>query len=235
MIPSYLLRGSVSYHSRRAILRQSTLRFATTLTQPTSVIAEPSTLTSPLVKYEALCANGTLTRDEHQIAALQQLDLLWHTLAKSRYEPPPPPKLQASAANKDGGVGKAFGNMARKWGIAMGGGSENPSGAGGVKVSTFGAPKSDSKKSASSSGGGFFGSLLGKVSADGGAGSSLEADTLARPPANAPRGLYLYGGVGTGKTYVPAAWVLGFETVGTASQVVQQLTYCTGSCQDNLF
>jgi len=207
MTLSYLMRGSISHHSRRALLRQPTLRFATTLTQPTREPAEPSALTSPLVKYEALCANGTLTRDEHQIAALQQLDLLWHTLSNSRYEPPPPPKLKASTSNQDGGVSQVFSSMARKWGIAMGGGSENPSGAGGVKVSTFGAPKPDSSKSASSSsnskGGGFFGSLLGGASAGSGASSGLEAAaTMARPPVNAPRGLYLYGGVGTGKTCV---------------------------------
>jgi predicted ATPase len=201
---SVLGRGAASRHAQRAALRRvtTTATLASSSTSEAADLADFAGLTSPLAKYEALCASGTLTRDRHQVAALEQLDALWNTLAKRPQYAPPPPKRrdqQAGAGSGGGGVGAALGNLARRWGVAMGGGSENPSGAGGVKVSKFGAPQlntSSSSSSSSSSGGVFFGGLFG------GGPTAAAAAPLARPPANAPRGLYLHGGVGTGKTCV---------------------------------
>ena len=138
---------------------------------------------------------GRINRDEHQLAALAHLDGLWRELVETGYEPPEPTlTTNRDEGSDEGGLGATLGGLARGWGIALGGGSENPSGAGGVKVSKFGAPKEEE-----SSGGGWWPFGGGGESAS--KAAAAEAPVM-RPPPGAPRGLYLHGGVGTGKTYV---------------------------------
>ncbi len=74
-------------------------------------------------------------------------------------------------------------------GTLAGVGTENPSGVGGVKVSTFGAPKDSGGPAAPTSGGWWpFG---------GTASSSVDmkaAESVTAPPAACPKGVYLHGG-----------------------------------------
>ena len=88
----------------------------------------------PLSRYEHLVAAGELIKDEHQLAALEKLDGLHKALVDSDYEPPKE-VVASSSVSKEPGLGVKLGRLASGWGIALGGGSENPSGAGGVKVS----------------------------------------------------------------------------------------------------
>ena len=126
---------------------------------------------------------------------MKHLDVLWRNLVDSGYAPPAPSEKSGAtmATGRIDTKGGWIGGLARSWGVALGGGSENPSGAGGVRVSTFGAPKTTPQTNAGSSSSSSWWPFRSKDE------SSNGEEKL--PPSSAPRGIYLHGGVGTGKTY----------------------------------
>ncbi|KAJ1450761.1 AFG1-like ATPase-domain-containing protein [Pelagophyceae sp. CCMP2097] len=138
----------------------------------------------PLAVYRAEVAAGRVDEDRHQLRALEELERLHHAVAG--YAPAP----RAAAADSgraapsllDRLVGAVAG-LAQGCGLALGGGSHRPSGAAGLAVSTFGAPQAEAS-----------------------AGPAAKPDyACVRADAlesGAPRGMYVHGGVGTGKTFI---------------------------------
>ena len=86
------------------------------------------TATAPLEVYEKLVASGDIARDEHQLGALTHLDALWRALVESGYTPPKVSVEQKAVEDGTPSLGERVGGLARDWGLALGGGSENPSG-----------------------------------------------------------------------------------------------------------
>ena len=138
----------------------------------------------PLDVYLAAVQSGRLNEDPCQVAALEQLQRLH--LELEVYEPPPPPppppppeKKQWKGAQMDE-YGEPIGGGALYTGVATG-------------------DKGDDGLFASISS--TFGSIFGGGGDDGkkkkGGGSADEADLSL---VTAPRGLYMYGGVGCGKS-----------------------------------
>ena len=159
----------------------------------------------PSALYDKLCTNGEITADRHQLAAMIHLQALHDQLISSGYAPPPLEEVvTGEETTEDLGVGGKIAEIAQSWGLAFGGGSENPSGAGGPRVSTFGAPKAALEEN--SGGGGLFGGLFGGGGGGGGGDGQSAAANAGAPtfqrPAHAPNGVYMYGGVGTGKTFI---------------------------------
>lgn len=128
----------------------------------------------PIVAYELCVSRGELRRDAVQARVMVELGRLYDEL--SEYEPPPLPeitlkKLEAPQRNW-------MSSMASVFGLALGGGSDRPSGSSGPVVSRFGAPQHLARNDVPPSP-----KPNKKVIFDG-----------------APRGVYLWGGVGSGKT-----------------------------------
>lgn len=177
-----------------------------------SLLRKHPAILGPLAVYRERVALGQLVEDPHQVAALRELDSLFRELVASGYRPP---KLGQSSAEASAqaashaaqrsrgseGLASALGGLARTFGLAVGGGSENPSGAGGVKVSTFGAPKPQTgvAPAAATSSWWPFGSSRSEETGSSSVGGAVEE--RVQPPPGCPKGLYLHGGVGTGKTY----------------------------------
>ena len=173
---------------------------------PTSAVGASAPPGGPSALYDKLCTNGEITADRHQLAAMVHLQALHDQLISSGYAPPPLEEVvTGEETTEDLGVGGKIAEVAQSWGLAFGGGSENPSGAGGPRVSTFGAPKAALEEN--SGGGGLFGGLFGGGGGGGGGGDGQSAAANAgapsfQRPAHAPNGVYMYGGVGTGKTFI---------------------------------
>jgi peroxisome-assembly ATPase len=85
------VRGNALRLSRRVSLRS----FSNS--QVSSSTSAP--LSSPLERYDELVKNGTITADPHQLAALDHLDALWHTLIKTNYSPPKPDENDVTNSN----------------------------------------------------------------------------------------------------------------------------------------
>ena len=146
------------------------------------VAARHALSTLPTARYEALVADGALRRDDHQLAALRTLDRVWTQL--ETYEPPNV-REEAATLEKEATtetLGQRFAAFAQGLGLAVGGGTDRPSGASGPVVSRFGsnydydAERPQAKK--------------------------VEAAPLLGLDSKAPVGAYVHGGVGCGKTYV---------------------------------
>lgn len=126
----------------------------------------------PLEVFAAAVRAGKLREDPRQVAALKLLDALHVQLAEYVPPPPPPPPHRPNAP-----TGAASGSKAAEQGL----------------WASLGSSLSD-----------MFGSGGGR-GAGGGGGSSGAASVTAREEAeldavSAPRGLYMYGGVGCGKS-----------------------------------
>ena len=128
----------------------------------------------PLDVYVAAVQSGALREDAHQLAALEKLQRLHHELAA--YEPPPPPPPPPPPTK-----GEWKGPQFDEYGQPVGGGTMY------TGVSNDGG---------GSGGGSWFGRLFG--------GGAAAAPAAAPPrdlsSVSAPRGVYMHGGVGCGKS-----------------------------------
>ena len=136
----------------------------------------------PLEVFAAAVRSGKLREDPNQVAALLHLDALHVQLAEYVPPPPPPPPHRPNASGQSTGGGAAFTGAAN-----------------GTKAAEQGL-----WSSLSSSMSDMFGSGGGGGAAGGGGGESA-ASVTAREDAelaavSVPRGLYMYGGVGCGKS-----------------------------------
>ena len=146
------------------------------------VAARHALSTLPTARYEALVADGALRRDDHQLAALRTLDRVWKEL--ETYEPPNV-REEAATLEKEATtetLGQRFAAFAQGLGIAVGGGTDRPSGASGPVVSRFGSNYD--------------------YDAERPRAKTIEAAPLLGLDSKAPVGAYVHGGVGCGKTYV---------------------------------
>ena len=146
------------------------------------VAARHALSTLPTARYEALVADGALRRDDHQLAALRTLDRVWTQL--ETYEPPNV-REEAATLEKEATtetLGQRFAAFAQGLGIAVGGGTDRPSGASGPVVSRFGSNYD--------------------YDAERPRAKNIEAAPLLGLDSTAPVGAYVHGGVGCGKTYV---------------------------------
>ena len=133
----------------------------------------------PLEVFAAAVRSGKLREDPNQVAALLHLDALHVQLVEYVPPPPPPPPHRPNASTGGGAAftGAANGTKAAEQGL----------------WSSLGSSLSD-----------MFGSGGGGAGGGGG-GSSSTASVTAREDAelaavSVPRGLYMYGGVGCGKS-----------------------------------
>ena len=136
----------------------------------------------PLEVFAAAVRSGKLREDPNQVAALLHLDALHVQLAEYVPPPPPPPPHRPNASGQSTGGGAAFTGAAN-----------------GTKAAEQGL-----WSSLSSSMSDMFGSGGGGGAGGGGGGESA-ASVTAREDAelaavSVPRGLYMYGGVGCGKS-----------------------------------
>ena len=158
----------------------------------------------PTAEYERRIEAGDIVRDAHQVDACAQLQVLHDALAS--YAPPSLDEAAAAAAAAAGGDADAvspFSSFAQSIGLAVGGGSDRPSGASGPRVSSFGAPAVDPSGGGGGGGGGWLPAWLsGAAPPAAEAAKTSRAIALTAAALAAPRGLYLHGGVGTGKTFV---------------------------------
>ena len=146
------------------------------------VAARHALSTLPTARYEALVADGALRRDDHQLAALRTLDRVWTQL--ETYEPPNV-REEAATLEKEATtetLGQRFAAFAQGLGLAVGGGTDRPSGASGPVVSRFGSNYD--------------------YDAERPRAKTIEAAPLLGLDSKAPVGAYVHGGVGCGKTYV---------------------------------
>ena len=136
-----------------------------------------------MAAYEALVASGTLQRDGVQVEVLSEFERLYDAL--EAYEPAPLPPIEEMAEAKPT-IGSALARWAAQIGLAIGGGSDRPSGASGPVVSRFGAPKAEQPK--------------------------LKPKEERRVDySGIPRGVYVYGGVGSGKSGAPSSSLYGLS------------------------
>ena len=140
------------------------------------VAARHALSTLPTARYEALVADGALRRDDHQLAALRTLDRVWKEL--ETYEPPNV-REEAATLEKEATtetLGQRFAAFAQGLGIAVGGGTDRPSGASGSVVSRFGSNYD--------------------YDAERPRAKTIEAAPLLGLDSKAPVGAYVHGGVG---------------------------------------
>ena len=131
----------------------------------------------PLEVFAAAVRSGKLREDPKQVAALRLLDALHVQLAEYVPPPPPPPPLPLKGQTPGSGTaftGAANGTKAAEQGLwsSLGSSLSNMFGSGG--------------------GGG------GRGGGGGGGGDAVEDAELAA--VSVPRGLYMYGGTGCGKS-----------------------------------
>ena len=148
----------------------------------------------PLEVFAAAVRAGKLREDPRQVAALKLLDALHVQLAEYVPPPPPPPPHSPNA------TGAANGSKAAEQGL----------------WSSLGSSLSD-----------MFGSGDGRAASGGGGGGSGAASVTAREEAeldavSAPRGLYMYGGVGCGKSLLMDTF---FECSTVAEERKQRLHF----------
>ena len=129
---------------------------------------------SPNAAYQAAVTSGELREDVHQLAALNQLERLYQELLTWKPPPPPPPPPPPKESKWKGPQMDAYGEP-------IGGGT------------FYTGVKNDEGSS-----GGLWSTLTGLL------GSKEEDDEHKEPDLTsgvaAPRGVYLYGGTGCGKS-----------------------------------
>lgn len=145
--------------------------------------------TGPVAAYNALVDAEKIQRDGHQLEALVPLQRLHEEIVATGYAPAPRTETAAAAASSGGFMTK-FAALAQGLGVAVGGGSARPSGAAGPVVSTFGSSYAQEKPT--------------KKKEE----SAIIAEAMQ---STAPRGVYVHGGVGTGKTFLMDMFFDGIE------------------------
>ena len=139
--------------------------------------------TLPSGRYEELVGAGRLSRDAHQLVALGALDRVWRGLEDYAV---PDVREEARSLEAEAVAGPSlsqrFAALAQGMGIAVGGGTDRPSGASGPVVSRFGSNYDYDEERA--------------------APKAVEATPLLGLDSAAPLGAYIHGGVGCGKTFV---------------------------------
>ena len=144
--------------------------------------ASASQRKSPTEAWNAGLASGELRPDPQQAAALPLLENLYQELCAFQPRPPPPPPPPPKAKEWKGPQFDAYGQPIG--GGAMYTGVDNKSGGGG-------------------GGGGFFSSItsfFGGGGSSGSGGGSGGGDPELDGLEGVPRGVYMYGGVGCGKS-----------------------------------
>ena len=158
----------------------------------------------PLHAYESLCAAGEIRNDDHQRLAMAKLERLHGQIALG-WRPAPRVEEAVEEEVKAPGLSENVDAFMSRFGLAVGGGTDKPAGASGVTVSRFGSDYDYDDVDAG---------FLSKLGFGGGVKKAAGAATAVPTPAEqaaangamiaalpyAPRGLYLYGGVGCGKT-----------------------------------
>ena len=136
--------------------------------------------TGPIAAYNALVDAGKIKRDSHQLNALVPLQRLHEEIVETGYAPAPREAKEDTTESSNGLMTK-FASFAQSMGVAIGGDTNRPSGAAGPVVSTFGSSYAQEK--------------FVKPKEE----SEVIKEALH---SKAPRGVYVHGGVGTGKTFL---------------------------------
>ena len=136
--------------------------------------------TGPIAAYNALVDAGKIKRDSHQLNALIPLQRLHEEIIETGYKPAAR-QVKEDTAETNGGLMTKFASFAQSMGVAIGGDTNRPSGAAGPVVSTFGSSYAQEK--------------FVKPKEE----SEVIKEALH---SKAPRGVYVHGGVGTGKTFL---------------------------------
>lgn len=142
-----------------------------------ATLSTPTVGASPLAVYEVAVQEGKIREDERQRSALSLLDRLHHSLCAFKPPPPPPPPPPPKESKWAGPTFDAYGEP-------IGGGTFY------TGVANAGSDE-----------GGWWSRITSQLAGGGSSGGGETADS--EPPlgaVEAPQGVYLYGGVGCGKS-----------------------------------
>lgn len=143
----------------------------------------------PMAAYKQCVDLGDLRHDAVQVGVITELERLHRELQE--YKPPERPVIENSSATK--GTRGWWQTIVERTGLALGGDSDRPSGASGPVVSRFGAPKHLQKEASSRT-------WLSQFNSSGGGSSRQKGIAIKEDVYAAPKGVYVWGGVGSGKT-----------------------------------